>query len=159
MEKVKKPESKACNLFAKAVDNTLNFTLASTLAISILLSNKEMPASGTVDPFEISNITKDLTNVTDSFYLFMGKKGNESIYKIVVNQSEGSPFPCMISIYSKGKNGIEVLSTKEDLEYDLMIASPDVKIFQQRASTLKTILRDSCFMSENWTIEGSNYNL
>ena len=159
MEKAKKPESKAYNLLAKAVDNTLNFTLASTLAISILLSNKEMPASGTVDPFEISNITKDLTNVTDSFYLFMGKKGNESIYKIVVNQSEGSPFPCMISIYSKGKNGIEVLSTKEDLEYDLMIASPNVKIFQQRASTLKTILRDSCFMSENWTIEGSNYNL
>ena len=159
MEKAKKPESKAYNLLAKAVDNTLNFTLASTVAISILLINKEMPASGTVDPFEISNITKDLTNVTDSFYLFMGKKGNESIYKIVVNQSEGSPFPCIISIYSKGKNGIEVLSTKEDLEYDLMIASPDVKIFQQRASTLKTILRDSCFMSENWTIEGSNYNL
>jgi hypothetical protein len=159
MEKIKKPESKACNLFARAIDNTLNFTLASTLALSILLSNKEMPVSGTPDPFEISNITKDLTNVTDSFYLFLGKKGNESTYKIVVNQSEGSPLPCVISIYSKGKNGTEVPSTREDLEYDLMLASPNVQVFKRRISTLKTILRDSCFLSENWIIEESNHNL
>ena len=159
MEKIKKPESKACNLFARVIDNTLNFTLASTLALSILLSNKEMPVSGTPDPFEISNITKDLTNVTDSFYLFLGKKGNESTYKIVVNQSEGSPLPCVISIYSKGKNGTEVPSTREDLEYDLMLASPNVQVFKRRISTLKTILRDSCFLSENWIIEESNHNL
>lgn len=159
MERIKKPESKACNLFVRAIDNTLNFTLASTLALSILLSNKEMSVSGIPDPFEISNITKDLTNVTDSFYLFLGKKGNENTYKIVVNQSEGSPLPCVISIYSKGKNGTEVPSTREDLEYDLMLASPNVQVFKRRISTLKTILRDSCFMSENWIIEESNHNL
>ena len=159
MERIKKPESKACNLFVRAIDNTLNFTLASTLALSILLSNKEMSVSGIPDPFEISNITKDLTNVTDSFYLFLGKKGNENTYKIVVNQSEGSPLPCVISIYSKGKNGTEVPSTREDLEYDLMLASHNVQVFKRRISTLKTILRDSCFMSENWIIEESNHNL
>ncbi len=155
MEKIRNSEPKTCNLLVKAIDNVLNFSLASTLALSIILS-KDMPVSGTLDPFEISNITKDLTNVTDSFYLFLGKKGNETTYRIVVNQSEGSPLPCVISIYSKGKNGVEVPASREDLEYDLMLASPNVHIFQRRVSILKAILRDSCFMSEKWIIEESN---